>query len=318
MRYLFLTGALLFSLLFSRPLAQPNTDSPKKLGADLFSDPILSLDYSLSCASCHRPDFAFADTLALSPGIEGRLGQRNVPSLLHVGNRRHLFWDGRAGNLAEQALLPIANNLEMGLAIDSALLRLQQHPNYAPRFKALFGEAPTAAHLGTALAAFQQSLLSKFSFDRYDAGDEAAITASAKRGQELFAGKGQCFECHFGADMTSDEFRNIGLYNGKNYADVGRFAETHDSSDLGSFRTPALRNVAITAPYMHDGSIATLREVLEYYNHTAQKVPDAINRDAVLDAPLQLSEQELIDLENFLISLTDEQYWGRVKWVEGG
>lgn len=317
MRYLLLFVPLLLFFLFTTLPAAPNEpDSPQKLGADLFVDPILSLDSTISCGSCHKAAFAFSDTVATSLGVGGQIGTRNTPSLLNVANRPYLFWDGRMDNLAEQALHTIKSPTEMGASVQRIIKRLRKHPFYAPRFKAIYGQRPNASALGHAIASFERSLVSQSPFDRYNRGDDSAITASAKRGEELFAEKGLCLECHFGADITSDEFRNIGLLDGENYTDVGRFAQTGDSSDLGKFRVPPLRNVALTAPYMHDGSIATLRGVLEYYNNTAAHVPNAINKDPLLKKPLNLTEQEITDLENFLISLTDDHYWDKVQWLD--
>lgn len=204
----------------------------------------------------------------------------------------------------------------MGTSVELIVKRLRKESSYAKRFKAIYGKRPTASNLGDALASFERTLVSRSPFDRYDSGEDDAIITSAERGLEIFAGKGLCLECHFGVDMTSNQFRNIGLFNGTTYTDVGRFAQTKDSSDLGKFRTPPLSNVALTAPYMHDGSIATLRGVIEYYNNASAHVPNPINRDKLLNKPLGLTEQEMIDLENFLISLTDDRYWDRVSWKE--
>lgn len=317
MRYFWYLSFLLLPLfIVVQPQARPQEDSPAKLGEDLFHDPILSLDSTQSCASCHRPDFAFADTLALSIGVAGKAGTRNTPSVMNVAWRPYFFWDGRSPSLEAQALEPIKNPMEMNLPIPEAIARLQGHAGYRQRFEALYEEGVSPATLGAVLAAFQRTLETGSPFDRYMQGDEAAIIESAKRGLTIFNEKGKCFDCHFGPDMTGDEFRNIGLFDGEKYTDVGRFAETGDSSDLGKFRTPGLRNIAITAPYMHDGSMATLREVIEYYNTPTAFVPQAHNRDSLLSQPLGLSEQDMIDLENYLISLTADRYWEQVEWKQ--
>lgn len=290
----------------SEPSTLPSSEI--ELGRILFEDSILSEDYSLSCASCHKPEFAFADTVALTPGVHGRLGTRNTPSAMNVLMRPMFFWDGRAATLEEQALMPIENPVEMNLPIDSAVARLQASTFYQQAFQQIYGQQPDKDLLAAALAAFERSLESGSPYDNYASGDSTAISAAAIRGIEIFNEKGKCFDCHFGPDMTGDEFRNIGTYDGQAFTDEGRFAITKDSADLGKFKTPTLRNVAVTAPYMHDGSFKTLREVIEYYNTPDAFRPHAINRDTLLREPLGLTEQEMDDLEAFMESLTAPQY----------
>lgn len=291
------------------PQADPQPpQTPVSLGKILFSDKILSEDYTLSCASCHLPEYAFADTARLSKGVHGRLGNRNTPSAMNLADRSSFFWDGRAASLEEQALGPIANPVEMNLPIDQAVQRLRQHPFYQLAFQEAFGQAPSKETLAQALAAFQRTLETSSPYDEFMAGKEDAISESAKRGLEIFNVKGKCFDCHFGPDFTGDEFRSIGLFDGQKYLDKGRYDQTKDSTDLGKFKVPGLRNVAITGPYMHDGSFKTLREVIEYYNNPNDFLPHGINRDTLLAKPLGLTDQEMIDLENFMISLTAKQF----------
>lgn len=303
-----LLGILGGLLLFGNTTYRRADAAAVQLGRRLFMDSILSEDYSLSCASCHRPEFAFADTSAVSVGVHGRRGVRNTPTAMNVTERLALFWDGRAATLEEQALMPIANPVEMNLPVDSAVARLQRHAEYPDLFMQAFGEAPSAATLGQALAAFQRSLETSSPYDRFMMGDSGAISESAKRGLLVFNEKGLCVECHFSGDLTGDEFRNIGLFDGQRFYDTGRFAITQDSADLGKFKTPSLRNVAITAPYMHDGSFRTLREVIDYYDRPDDIAPLHINRDTLLRKPLQLTEQEKQDLEAFLRTLTASQF----------
>lgn len=279
-----------------------------QLGERLFMDSILSEDYTLSCASCHKPEFAFADTVALSPGVHGRLGTRNTPTAMNLELTERFFWDGRAATLEEQALMPIENPVEMNLPIDSAVLRLQAHSFYAPAFRAVYGQEPSAELLAQALANFQRSLSTGSPYDSYQAGNEDAISEAAKRGLEVFNEKGRCFDCHFGPDLTGDELRSIGSFDGKKYNDAGRFLITKDSADIGKFKTPSLRNVAVTAPYMHDGSFKTLREVIEYYNKPDEFIPHGMNRDSLLQKPLGLTKEEMDDLEEFLLSLTHSSF----------
>ncbi|MBO9715805.1 MAG: cytochrome-c peroxidase [Pseudoxanthomonas sp.] len=280
-----------------------------ELGRRLFFDPLLSGDRTVSCASCHKPEHAFADTVAVSPGVSGRLGTRNTPTVMNTSGRTSMFWDGRAETLEDQAVFPIENPLEMDLPLDEALRRLNSDPGYAEAFRVAYAGPATARTLGRALAAFQKTLDTTDSpYDRYAHGDDAAIDESAKRGRLVFIGKGKCAECHSGEDFTSDRFRNIGLFNRVALGDRGRGAITGDPADDGQFKVPSLRNVAVTAPYMHNGMFATLRQVIEYYNNPDKVVPDAHGRDASITGPLQLSAAEVDDLESFLVALTDDRF----------
>ncbi|HTE27848.1 cytochrome-c peroxidase [Flavitalea sp.] len=180
-----------------------------ELGKMLFSDPILSRDMTISCASCHIPGFAFADTAVVSRGVFGRKGKRNSPSAMNVLLRRSLFWDGRANTLEEQALAPIENPDEMDLSIDSAIARLTQNAGYYELFQKVYGAPPDKKYLSAAIAAFERTLeTSESPFDDWKfSGDSTAVSASVKRGFELFSSKGKCTQCHFGADFTANEFR---------------------------------------------------------------------------------------------------------------
>lgn len=285
-----------------------------ELGKLLFFDPILSGDRTISCASCHKPDYAFADTSAVSLGVSDRRGTRNTPSAMNLVLQRSFFWDGRAKTLEEQALGPIENPVEMNLPVDEALRRLQKSKNYSHYFRNIFNSEPNRKNLAEAIAAFERTLETSDSpFDNWKFSDNrGAVSESVKQGFILFNGKGKCIKCHFGADFTANEFRNIGLFNGKELNDSGRATILGKMEELGKFKTPGLRNVAITAPYMHNGMFKTLREVIDFYNEPSRIVPDAINRDSLLAAPLGLTLQEKSDLEAFLISLTDRRF-GRQK-----
>jgi cytochrome c peroxidase len=297
-------------LLASTAFTDPPPTTAIALGRQLFFDPILSGDHTVSCASCHKEQFAFADTAVLSPGVAGRHGPRNTPSAMNTRLQANFFWDGRAATLEEQALLPVANPLEMDLPIAVAVARLNQSTAYQAAFQRVFHEAPSARTLAKALAEFERSLeTSESPLDDWRRNDnEAAVSASAKRGFALFNGKAGCVRCHFGPDFNNVEFRNIGLYDGQALADSGRAAFTKQAADLGKFKIGPLRNIALTPPYMHNGLFKTLRQVIDYYDDPDKVVPHARNRDALLAQPLGLTEQEKTDLESLLRSLTDKRF----------
>lgn len=280
------------------------------LGKMLFFDPILSGTRTISCASCHKEEFAFADTSAVSLGLHARKGVRNTPSAMNGSLQVSFFWDGRASTLEQQALMPIINPLEMDLPIDIAVKRLKSNSFYRRTFQHLFNEAPNKANLAIALAQFERTLETNNSpLDDWRLNDnESAVSASAKRGFALFQGKANCVQCHFGPDFNSTEFRNIGLFDGIMLTDSGRAGITKNPRDLGKFKIGPLRNVAVTAPYMHNGMFKTLRQVIDYYNDPDKVVPRSIGRDSLLSKPLNLSDQEKKDLESFLVSLTDKRF----------
>jgi cytochrome c peroxidase len=290
--------------------AQPDRAAARvELGKRLFFDPLLSKDRTVSCASCHKPEHAFADDRAVSPGVGGQLGTRNAPSVTNSSGRTTLFWDGRAETLEDQAVFPIENPVEMALPIAEALERINADATYREQFELAYGGPATARTLGRAIAAFEKTLDTLNSpYDRYAHGDEAAVSESAKRGRLLFIGRGKCAECHSGEDFTSDRFRNIGLFDGEKLNDRGRGAITGKVPDDGQFKVPSLRNVSVTAPYMHNGMFKTLREVIDYYDQPDQIVPGGKGRDATMNLALQLTEQEKVDLEAFLLALTDDRF----------
>lgn len=310
MKKLIITISIISFVAAAFQLNKVNKKIPKsteELGELLFFDPILSRDSSISCSSCHKPEFSFADNVALSPGVNGRLGNRNTPSAMNMAGRSFFFLDGRAKTLEEQALGPIANPVEMDLPIEKAIERLQANSFYNKAFKKFFKEGITPKTLGKAIADFEGTLEGGATpFDRWAKGEKDAISESAKRGHKIFIEKAKCFDCHFGPDFTRDDFRNIGLYNGKEYNDPGRFNVTRDSTDLGKFKVPGLRNIAFTAPYMHDGSFKTLREVIDYYDNPSKFVKGSINTDTLI-TPLNLTEQEKQDLEAFLLTLSEQK-----------
>jgi cytochrome c peroxidase len=289
---------------------QHNTVETKAgLGKKLFSEKILSKDSSVSCASCHKPTFAFADTAAFSAGIGGKLTLRNTPSVLNMKNRPYFFWDGRAASLEAQALMPIQNPDEMGLSIAEAVERLNASPVYTKLFLQVFKQKPNTKNLAAAFAAYEKTLETVDSkFDDWS-NNLKNLTQQEERGRQLFVGdKAKCFDCHRQEDFTTDEFKNIGLYNGVELNDAGLYNISKKESDKGKFKTPGLRNVAVTAPYMHNGMFNTLEQVIEYYNNPKKFVSSAVNTDVLLQKTLGLTANEKKDLIAFLKTLTDKRY----------
>lgn len=307
------------------PTDNPPSPAVAALGRELFFDPILSGDSTVSCASCHRPELAFADGRTLSAGINGRLGRRNSPGLANVGYlHRTLFWDGRASGLEAQALHPIADPNEMGGDWPTTVHKLRRHPDYGPAFRAAFGldEARqlTPDHVGRALAQFQRTLVSNDSkYDRVLRG-EATYTAAEELGHAIFfdladepdprwrgTPTGECAHCHIAPHFTNQRFFNTGLEEAPTlteFTDIGRGAVTGSRYDNGKFRVPGLRNLALTAPYMHDGRMATLAEVIDHYNNGGHY---AENRDPLLYA-IGLNNEQQSALEAFLLTLTDSAF----------
>jgi len=274
-----------------------------RLGAQLFFDPRLSLDGTRSCASCHDPAKAWANRDRTDTGVLGRAGARNSGTVLDAARMDHQFWDGRADSLEDQAWGPIVNPLEMGETVEGVLTKLKAIPGYRAQFRTVFKSGVTKAAVAKALAAFERTVLSGPSpYDRYRLGEGGALTRGARRGLGLFEGKARCFRCHNGPDLSNQGFANLGVsMNGPN-PDLGREAVTHDPEDRGRFKTPSLRNVALTWPYFHDGSAATLEAVIDFYDRGGE--PNA-NLDPRI-RPLGLTPEEKRDLVEFLQTLTGE------------
>lgn len=304
---IFFLATLVAAFLLAFSNTQPKDAT--ELGQRLFSDPILSLDSTISCQSCHIPQFAFADTARVSRGVGGRLGKRNAPAITNMSARSHFFFDGRVLALEDQVLMPIQDTVEMRMTLPEVERRLRSHTVYGPAFERIFGRKATAEDLSKALTAFVLTLeTSNTPFERWMFDEPGGMSEAAVRGRELFMGKARCFDCHFTPDFTGDEFKNVGLYNRKDLNDVGRYAISKDKKDLGAFKVPGLRNVAVTAPYMHNGQFKTLDEVIDFYNDPAKIVPDAINRDTSLAKPLNLTDTEKAEIKAFLVALTDDRF----------
>ena len=318
------------------PKSNPLTEPKIELGRRLFFDPRLSADGTVACATCHDPKLAFTDGKPVAVGIAGRRGTRNSPTILNAIYSPGQFWDGRADTLEDQAKLPLINPLEMGdQSYEAIVARLRQIPEYREQFQAVFGGPVTMKYLGQAIAAYERTLVSGDSpFDRFFAGDLNALSASARQGLALFRGKARCSRCHIINDQslffTDFAYHNTGvaanhpafnrlarqafelaqrpnpeaaidaLGRQDGGSELGRMLISYQPFDLGSFKTPSLRNVALTAPYFHDGSAQTLAEVVRFYNEGGQA---NLNREWDL-APLGLTAEEQRELVSFLESLT--------------
>jgi len=295
-------------LLSFIPQTPPETAA--QLGERLFFDPILSADSTVSCASCHIPRFAFSDTARFSRGVGGRLGRRNAPGITNMTSRPYFFYDGRAATLEAQVLMPIRDSLEMRASPEIVVKRLLHSPEYRAAFRKIYQKKADIDLLAAALAAYIRTLETPDSpFDRWMQDKPEPMSEAAVRGRRVFMKKGKCFDCHFSPDFTGDEFRNIGLFTGIGpLSDSGRFAITGDSTDLGKMKVPGLRNVALTAPYMHNGRFQTLEEVIEYYDQPDKFIHNPINRDTLLARPLGLTSEEKTDLKIFLEALTDRRF----------
>ena len=323
------------------PDSEP-TASLVALGEKLFNDKRLSVDDSVACATCHDPTKGFTDhrgNSATSAGIQDQHGQRNAPTILNAMFQASQFWDGRAPKLEDQAKLPILNPVEMGQKTpEDVVAKVAKIPEYSEAFKSLYGRDPTYDDIASAIAAFERTQYSGNSpFDRFLAGNLQAISDQAKLGWALFQGKGRCSSCHAFNSVSplfSDQkFHNIGIAAHKQnfaelarkalgilktgdtkqidelalqttYSELGRFLVTKNPADIGAFKSETLRNIGVTAPYMHDGSMVTLWDVVDHYNKGGVPNP-------YLDGGMQrlaLSEAEIDDLVAFLFTLTDDRF----------
>jgi cytochrome c peroxidase len=327
----------------SIPTDNPQTPEKVALGQQLFFDAHLSADGTIACSTCHDPARAFTDGKAVSAGISGRLGQRNSPTVLNALYNATQFWDGRAVTLEQQAALPIVNSVEMGQPnLDAAVASIAAIPQYRQAFQSAFGSAPNGTDLVRAIAAYERTQVAFDSpFDHYIAGEREAIDPAARRGWELFNGRARCNKCHALSDKTRDttnftdnDFHNIGVLIVRHnvvalakqarqmlvsadaaavdraaiqtdMSALGRFLVTKKESDIAAFKTPNLRNLLLTAPYFHDGSQATLWDVIDHYNKGAGLNNPYLDEDIV---PLALDERDIDDLVAFMASLTSPPY----------
>jgi cytochrome c peroxidase len=286
------------------PRDNPYSAAKVELGRDLYFDKRLSADDSVSCASCHAPQHAFTDGSPVSTGIRSQKGGRSAPTVINRAYSLAQFWDGRAGTLEEQAKGPMANPIEMGNTHEGVVSKIQSIAGYRPLFAKAFGsEEINIDRVAQAIACFERTVLSgNAPYDRYKAGQKSAMSAAQVHGMKVFFEKAQCDRCHEGSNFTLNAYANLGVGTDKPDPDVGRFAVTKDQRDWGVFKTPTLREIEHTAPYMHDGSLKTLDDVVEFYNKGG--IPNR-NLDANIK-PLKLSEQEKKDLVSFLKALSGE------------
>jgi cytochrome c peroxidase len=325
------------------PADNPQTPEKIALGQRLFFDGRLSADGTVACATCHDPRRAFTDGQATSIGIGGRIGQRNAPTIMNALYNATQFWDGRAPTLEAQAALPITNQFEMGQpTLDAAVAAIAADTSYRDAFHSVFGRTPDATDLVRAIASYERTQIAYDTpFDHFIAGDASAIGDDARRGWQLFNGRGRCNKCHALSDrvvdptnFTDNDFHNIGIgiirhdvvaaarraeqaiVSGDvkqvdqaailtNMSVLGRFLITRKQADIAAFKTPDIRNVAVTAPYFHDGSQQTLWDVADHYNKGDGVQNPWLDEDI---QPLALSEGEIDDLVAFMASLTTPEY----------
>jgi cytochrome c peroxidase len=291
------------------PKDNPQTAAKIALGRRLFFDRQLSADGSISCATCHDPQKAFADNRPVATGIRQRRGTRNAPSLVNRGYGAAFFWDGRATSLEAQVLQPIENPDELGSSIAGAVTRLRRDRTYVDQFRQVFGRPMAAPDLARALASYVRTIQSGDApFDRFADGVADALSDTERLGLRVFRGRGLCTTCHLGPTFTDERFHNTGVaWTGTIYTDEGRAAVTRLPRDRGAFKTPSLRDVARTAPYMHNGSLATLEDVVAFYNAGGRANPDL---DPEL-FPLRLTPAQQSALVAFLRTLNGVIIEGR-------
>ncbi len=281
----------------------PNaSEAEVALGRKLFFDPVLSKDGSVSCASCHEPERGFAGRERFSLGVGGQRTLRNSPTLLNRGVGVRHMWDGRASSLDEQALIPISDPREMASSVEAALERLNANPEYRAAFQSTFDGPPDAPRLGRSIAAFVGRLyLADSPVDRFRIDNEfGALTPEERSGLWFFESRGQCWRCHSGPNFSDELFHNTGVGAAQGVPEEGRRAITGADGDRGRFKTPTLRGLSFTAPYMHDGGLATLDDVVKFYREGGSKnaglAPEL--------APLDMSDDDARNLVRFLEALS--------------
>jgi len=289
------------------PADNPMTPEKVELGRLLYFDKRLSKDVTISCATCHDPKRGWTDNQPVSDGIHGGKGTRSAPTVVNSTYNLVQFWDGRAKSLEDQALGPITNPVEMGMAShDEMISTLSGIQSYRPLFQKAFGDPNiTKERVAMAIGSFERTVLGGNSkYDRYNAGDKTAMNESEVRGQELFFGKANCTKCHVGTNFSDSDFHNLGVGTKAVKPDFGRFDVTKDEKDKGAFKTPTVRDATHTAPYMHDGSEQTLEAVVDFYDKGGE--PNK-NLDFRI-VKLNLTPQEKADLVAFMKALDSDPY----------
>ena len=317
---------------FHIPADNPLSEAKVDLGRLLFFDMRLSADDSVACSTCHSPEKVFSDNVRLPTGIDGRQGTRNTPALINRIGGLEQFRDGRAVTLEEQAKVPLINPVELGMPDHEAVVKkVQSISGYRVMFETVFGREVNIEDLARAIASFERTIVSWNSrWDQFVAGDESVLTNSEMRGLIVFLGKGRCIQCHSGWNLTDEKYHNIGIGWDLPEPDAGRYEVTKNENSRGAFRTPTLRDVALTGPYMHDGRFDTLEQVVEYYangvianpyldvemrrsNLSLEETLELFNQEnrsvRKKEFPVQkldLTEQETTDLVGFMEALAGE------------
>ena len=279
------------------PTDNPLTPEKVELGKQLYFDPRLSCDDTVSCASCHDPKKGWSNGTPFATGVRSQVGGRSAPTIINAAYGELQFWDGRAHLLEGQALGPIQNPIEMDHKLDDCVAKLNKIPGYKQQFQKIFGTDVTSENIAKAIASFERTVLSgNAPYDKFKAGDKNALSAAAQRGMTVFFNKGHCSACHTGPNFTDQSFHNIGVGMKAAKPDLGRYEVTKVAGDKGAFKTPTLREVARHAPYMHDGSIKTLEEVVDHYDKGGVANPQ-LDEEIF---PLKLTAMEKADLVAFL------------------
>ena len=286
------------------PSTNLNYAAKLSLGKQLYFDGRLSKNNAISCAFCHNPVAGFADPNQTSVGVGGKRGGRQSPTVYNTAFNPFQFWDGRAGSLEEQAIGPIHNPVEMAETHEHVVPKIAKINGYKEEFKKVFGTEVSLQGIAEAIAAYERTIISTNSaFDKFVLGDQQAMGEDAQRGMALFKGKGRCILCHNDSNFTDNRFHNLGVPQvGPMEEDLGRYYVTLREHDKGAFKTPTLRSITETAPYMHDGAFKTLEEVIDFFDKGGNPNPQL----SPLMKPLGLAPQEKADLVAFLKALTGE------------
>ncbi len=279
------------------PADNPQTAAKIELGKQLYFDKRLSRDNTIACASCHDPNKGWSNGERFATGVRGQVGGRSAPTIINAAYAPLQFWDGRAKELEGQALGPIQNPIEMDMTLEEVVARLNKIDGYKQQFQQVFNGEVTADGIAKAIAAFERTILSGDApYDRFKAGDKTALSEAAQRGMKVFFNKAHCSACHTGGSFSDAAFHNLGVGMEGDKPDLGRYEISKVEGDKGTFKTPTLREIARSAPYMHDGRFQTLEEVVEYYDKGGHPNPQ---QDEEI-FPLNFTPQDKADLVTFL------------------